>query len=125
MNIRRTTATLGVATLLAAPLALAAPAMATEKEFGVGGAQGNFEVEREHGGYKVSAKVQDAASGSKWRITLWHDGNRIFRGVRTADGDGDVREVSRQRPNTRGADVFRVKIKRVGGDSAVRRIRKP
>ena len=122
MKIRRTTATIAGVGLVAAPLALAAPATAIEKEFNVGGAHAHFEVEREDGGYKVDVDIDDAAPGSRWRITLWHDGNRFFRDTRRADGDGDVNDVERQRPNTQGKDVFKVRIKRVGGDSAVRRI---
>ena len=122
MKIRRTTATMAVAGLVAAPIAFAAPALAVEKEFNVGGARAHFEVEREHGGYKVDVDVEDAKPGSRWRITLWHDGNRIFRDTRRADAEGDVRDVERQRPNTKGKDVFKVRIKRVGGASAARTI---
>lgn len=122
MKVRRTTATMAAAGLLAAPLAFAAPALAVEKDFNVGGADAQLEVEREDGGYKVDVDIQDAKPGSRWRITLWHDGKRFFRDTRRADSDGDVNDVERQRPNTRGKDVFKVRIKRVGGDSAVRRI---
>lgn len=124
MNIRRTTAALTTAGLLAAPIALAAPASATEKEFGVAGADVNFEVEREDGRYSVEVDIDDAKPGSKWRITLWHNGKRFFKDVRRADDDGDVRDVDRSRANTRGKDVFKVKVKRIGGESKVRTIRK-
>ena len=124
MNPRRITAIATAATMLAAPIALAGPAQAIEKDINVGGADANFEVQREDGGYKVDVDIQHATPGSRWRITLWHDGQRFFRDVRRADGDGDVNDVERQRRNTRGSDVFKVRIKRIGGDSAVRRIRR-
>ncbi len=122
MNIRRTTALAAAGALLASPLAFASPASATEKEFKVGGADVDFSVEKDDGRFEVEVDIDDAKPGSKWRITLWHDGKRFFKQTRTADSDGDVNDVERKRPNTKGKDVFKVKIKRVGGASKVRTI---
>lgn len=125
MQMRKITATMGTAALLATPLLTASPASATDRDFRVGGAQVDYSVERDDGRYEVDVDIDSAKPGSKWRITLWQNGNRYFKDVRRADGDGDVRDVEQTRKNTRGQDVFKVKIKRVGGDSKVRTIRKP
>jgi hypothetical protein len=124
MNLRRTTATVAAAGLLASPIALAAPAAATEKEFKVGGADVDFEVDKDDGRFEVEVDIDNAKPGTRWRITLWHDGNRFFKDTRRANGDGDVADVERSRPNTAGRDVFKVKVKRVGGESKTRTIRK-
>ncbi len=124
MNLRRTTATVAAAGLLATPIALASPAAATDKDFRVGGADVDFSVEKDDGRFEVDVDIDDAKPGTRWRITLWHDGQRFFKDTRRAGSDGDVADVERNRPNTRGKDVFKVKVKRVGGESKTRTIRK-
>jgi hypothetical protein len=123
-NIRRITAAIAGGALVAAPLTLlaASPASAVEREFMVGGADVNFGVEREDGGFKVDVDLDDARPGSRWRIILKHDGRTYFNEVRRADGDGDI-EVERNRPNTQGRDVFRATVKKVGGPMKSRTIR--
>jgi hypothetical protein len=122
--IRRSTAVLATGGLVAASLAFAAPATATDRDFRVGGAQADFSVDKDHGRYEVEVDIDHARPGSKWRITLWHDGKRYFKTVRTAQRDGDVRDVERTRPNTQGKDVFKVKITRIGGEGKTRTITK-
>ena len=55
-------------------------------------------------------------------MTLKHDGRRYHKKVHRADGDGDV-EIDSTRADTRGADVFKVKVVKVGGGSKSRTIR--
>jgi hypothetical protein len=123
-NMRRTTATIGAAALVATPLTLltAAPASAAEKEFGIGGADIHFEVEKDDGRFEVELDIDDARPGSRWRVTLWHDGQRFHRKVHRADDDGEV-EIDKDRRNTRGKDVFKVRVKKVGGVAKSRTIR--
>ena len=124
MNIRRTvTATAIAAGLAVAPIGLAPPAGAVEKEFRVSGADVDFGVERERGNYDVDLDIDDAAPRSKWRVTLWQNGKRFYKNVLTADSDGDVRGIDRTRPNTRGRDTFKVKVTRFGGGSKSRTLR--
>jgi hypothetical protein len=124
MNVRRTTAAVAAAALLASPMALAGPASAADREFRVGGADVEFDVEKDDGRFEVEVDIDDAKPGSKWRITLWHNGKRFFKDTRRADRDGDVADVERNRPNTKGKDVFKVKVKKVGGKSKARTITK-
>lgn len=125
-DVRRTTATVGAAALLAVPISLAAagPAAAAEKEkeFTLGGADVHFEVEKEDGRFKVDVDIDDAAPGSRWRVVLRHDGKRFHKKVHRADGDGEV-EVDRNRRDTRGKDVFKVRVKKIGGGAKTRTIR--
>lgn len=122
MNLRRTTATLGAAALLASPLALmsAAPAAAADREFRYAGAEIEFDVDKLGGQFDVEVDVDDAKAGSKWRIVLKHDGKRFHKKVHTADSDGEIR-IDKDRPDTKGRDVFKLKIKKIGGPDAVTR----
>lgn len=120
MNIRRTIATVGTAALLATPLAVlgASPASAdADREFRYAGAKVEFDVEKDDGRFEIEVDVDDAKPRSKWRITLRHDGKVIYKKVRRADSDGDI-EIERERRNTKGKDVFKLRIKKIGGPKA-------
>lgn len=123
-RIRRTTAALAVAALAAAPIAVAAPAHADgkDRDFRVAGAEVDFSVERDDGRFEVEVDIDDAKPGSKWRVTLKHDGKRYHKKVHRADREGDI-EIEKNRRNTAGADVFKVKVQKVGGASKSRTIR--
>lgn len=120
-HIRRTTAALGTAALLAAPLTLmtATPASAAEREFRYAGAEFEFEAEKDDGRFEVELDV-DAKRGTKWQITLTHDGKRYYNKTRTPNRDGDI-EIAHKRPDTAGKDVFTVHVKKVGQKKGVSR----
>ncbi len=116
MNITRTTVALGTAAALAVPtaLAVATPAHADVDRHGrCGGGQYEFSVDSEDGGFEVSADIDNVAPGSRWRVTLRHDGNRYYRNVLRADNEGDL-DVERFRRNTSGTDTFTFRAKRLG-----------
>lgn len=126
-KIRRTTATLGAAALIAAPLSvIGSPAQADgpekEREFRVAGAEIDFSVQKDDGRFEVEVDIDDARPGSRWKVVLEQDGKRFHERVHRADGEGDV-EIEHNRRNTRGADVFKVKVKKVGGGAKTRVIR--
>jgi hypothetical protein len=122
MNIRKTTATIGVTALMAVPAAtlMASPASAAEKSGKCGGARFELSVEKDDGRFEVEADIENAKPGSKWRVILKHDGKRFYNKVRKADREGDI-EVERNRRNTAGKDVFRLTVKRVGTKTACTR----
>jgi hypothetical protein len=115
-HLTRTVAGLGTAVALAVPTALvvAAPAHADVERRGACGA-GSYElsVDREDGGYEVSADVDRVAPGSRWRVVMKHDGQRFYRNVLRADHEGEL-DVDRQRGNTSGRDTFTFRAKRLG-----------
>jgi hypothetical protein len=113
--LRRPVATLGTLALLGVPaLTLTAtPAHAVDKSQRCDGARMELSVEKDDGRFEVEADIDDADPGSRWRLALRQDGNRYFKDVRRADGDGDV-SVDRDRPNTPGRDVFTLRVNRVG-----------
>jgi hypothetical protein len=126
-RIHKITAPLAAAALVAAPVAvIAAPAQADgpekEREFRLAGAEVDFSVEKDDGRFEVEVDIDDARPGSKWRVVLRHDGKRFHNRVHRADDDGDI-EIDRNRRNTAGADVFKVRVKKVGGSAKSRTIR--
>lgn len=125
-NLRRATATIGAGALLAAPVAVltATPASAAEKDkqFRVAGAEVDFEVEKDDGRFEIEVDIDDARPGSKWKVVLRHDGKRIHKRTHRADDDGEI-EIDKKRRDTKGKDVFKVKVKKVGGPQKVRTIR--
>lgn len=125
-RFQKTTATIGAVALLAAPATLmASPAHAgpeKDREFRLGGAEVEFSVEKDDGRFEVEVDIDDAKPGSKWRIVLRHNGKRFHNKVHRADREGDV-EIEKNRRDTRGADVFKVKVKKIGGNAKTRTIR--
>ena len=106
----------GTTVLLAVPTAVLAPSPAhadVERHGACGGGSYEFSVDREGGGFEVSADVDNVQPGSKWRVVLRHDGKRLAKVVRTADREGDV-EVERRARNTAGRDAFAFRAKRIG-----------
>jgi len=122
VGMRKITATIGTAALLATPLSLvaASPAAAADREFRCAGADVDFDVEKDDGRFEVDVDIDDAKPGSKWRIVLRHDGNRFHKKVHRADNDGEI-DIDKNRPNTNGKDVFKLKVKRIGGPKACTR----
>lgn len=122
INLRRTVATVATAGLVAAPLAmLAAPANAdADREWRHAGAKHEFDVEKDDGRFEVEYSLDDAKPGSKWRVVIRHDGKIIHKRVHRADSDGEF-DVDKNRRNTKGKDVFKVTVKKVGAKKATSR----
>ncbi|MDP9820341.1 hypothetical protein [Nocardioides massiliensis] len=122
-NLRKTTAAIATAALVATPLTLltATPASAADREFRYAGADVEFDVEKDDGRFEIDVDVDDAKPGSRWRVVLLHDGKRFHNRVHRADSDGEF-DIDRKRSNTKGKDRFVLKIKRVGGPKAAKRV---
>jgi Ni/Co efflux regulator RcnB len=116
MNMKRTMATIGVAAMLGAPMLTAAPAAAAEREFRYGGAKVEFEVNKDDGRFEVEVDI-DGKRKDRWRVKLWQNGNRYHNKVYRGDVD-----IDKKRPDTRGRDVFKLKVKKIGGPKAKTRI---
>ncbi|KRF34100.1 hypothetical protein [Nocardioides sp. Soil805] len=119
----RLTALTGVATLLAAPLALAvtAPAHADVDRGGAcGTGRHELSVDRERRsgqqGFEVDAGLEGVAPFSRWTLVVRHDGGRVVTTTRTADDEGDV-DVDTWRRNTAGRDTFSFTATQVGGST--------
>lgn len=119
---RRSTALLSTGALLAAPVVLlAAPAHADADRSGAcGGGSFEYSVERDDGRFEIELELEDVKPGSRWKVTLRHDGNRYYQRTLRADDDGDL-DVERSRKNTRGKDAFKFRLDRVKGSAACTR----
>ncbi|MEI2714677.1 MAG: hypothetical protein V9G04_15625 [Nocardioides sp.] len=117
--IRKTVAGLGAAALLATPVVAvtAAPSFASDREFMCAGAEVDFDVEKDDGRFEVEVDIDDTRS-AKWRVQMWHDGNRFHNKVHSTSGDDDDIEIDRLRRDTRGSDTFKLRVKKIGGPKA-------
>ena len=117
----RITAAVAAGSLLAVPVALIATAPSAHADVERHGACASghydFSVDREGGGWEVSADLENVRPDSRWRVVLRHDGTKIASVVRRADFEGDL-DVDRYRADSAGADKFTMKIKRVGGTTS-------
>lgn len=115
MNKKYAFAAAGLTTAIAVPVSMlvAAPAQAGIDRSGrCSGAEYELGVDRENGGFEVEADIDDARPGSKWRVSIRHEGKVIYKAVRTADREGDI-SVDRFRKNTAGKDTFQLTVKRM------------
>jgi hypothetical protein len=117
----RITAAIAAGSVLAVPVALVATAPSAhadvERHGNCGPGVYEFSVDREGNGFEVSADLDGLRPGSRWKVVLRHDGTKIASVVRRADHEGDI-DVERFRPNTAGADKFKMVAKRVGGSAS-------
>ena len=63
----------------------------------------------EDGGLEVEFEVDQNVTGDRWRVRIRHDGDLVFRGVRTTRGASGSFEVRIVENNRAGDDVFRGK----------------
>ena len=126
-KLRRTTATVGAAALLATPLAMlgASPASAADREFKYAGAKVEFDVEKDDGRFEVDVELDNVKQPkARYRIVLRHNGKVFHKRVHRAGGDREI-EIDKNRPNTRGKDVFKLRVKKFSAKkAAVRTIRR-
>lgn len=121
-TIRKGVAALGLAALVASPLALAAaPAQAADRDFRCAGADVDFSVDKEGSRYEVDVDVDDARPGTRYRVTLRQNGQVFHQRVHRADREGDVADISVLRKDTAGKDRFKVTVKRINGPKACSR----
>jgi len=105
--------TVGSLGLLSAPAQADGPEKS--RDFRVASADVDFSVELDDRRYDIDVDVDDAKPGTRWKVVLKHNGKRIAKGVWRADrNDGDVVDIDRTRPNTRGTDTFKLTVKQVG-----------
>lgn len=111
MNKPATALALSLTTALSGIALNAAPAHAgdddVERARSCGGWRIELEVGPEDSGWEVESDIDDADAGSRWRVVVRQDGQRVYNDVRTAGPRGGV-EVDLRRPATAGADAFRL-----------------
>jgi hypothetical protein len=85
-----------------------------------GGCSGNstwkLKLSEEDGKIEVEYEVDQNVTGDTWRVRLFNDGNRFFRGVRTTMGPSGSFEVEKVTGNRSGPDVIRARARNTATD---------
>ncbi|HZA20813.1 MAG TPA: hypothetical protein VE889_08195 [Actinomycetota bacterium] len=123
--MKRSMGLLVAAMLVAGLLGAAAPAFAGDDDIRrSGGCSSNSEwklkLSEEDGGIEVEYEVDQNVNGDKWRVKLFRDGKRFFRGTRTTKGPSGSFEVRRVTNNGSGPDHFRAKARNLSTDEVCR-----
>ena len=108
---------MGIALALATGLALLVPAggaIAGDRDVIREGActrssDWKLKLSPEDGGLEVEFEVDQNVTGDRWRVRIRHDGDLVFRGLRTTRGASGSFEVRIVESNRAGADRFRGK----------------
>ena len=115
--LKRTAALIaaGAVAVPASAVLIAAPASAdVERHGAIGSGDYEFSVDREGARYEVNFDIDHVKPGTRWKVVLRHDGERILTRTLKADHEGEL-DIETHRPNTSGKDVFKVKATRVSG----------
>ncbi len=97
------------------PGSLARQTQDNERTVRCGVARIELRVDRERGGFDVDGDVDDAKPGSRWKVVIRHDGEKVLSRTRTADAEGDV-DVDTWRHNSAGNDTFKLRVKNLDTD---------
>ena len=92
--------------LLAAPGAVAKDGDVIKTGGCSGRSDWKLKLSPENGKIEVDFEVDQNRVGDRWRVTLKHDGDRIFRDVRETRGPSGSFEVHQVEPNRAGDDFF-------------------
>jgi hypothetical protein len=72
-----------------------------------GSSDWKLKLSREDGKIEVEYEVDSNKVGQHWRVKLFENGNRIFRGTKTTQGASGSFTVRTLAKNTAGTDSFR------------------
>lgn len=112
-SIALTTGALLVAGLLSA---VVPAAMAGDNDVRRGGGCSSdstwkLKLSEEDGGIEVEYEVDQNVTGDRWRVKLFRDGKRFFKGTRTTKGPSGSFEVERVTKNGGGSDRFKARAR--------------
>ncbi|HEY6568072.1 MAG TPA: hypothetical protein VI341_11210 [Actinomycetota bacterium] len=112
--MNRTTVRLACIVALVALVALAAPATAGGRDViregpCSGAADWKLKLSPENGRIEVEYEVDSNVNGQSWRVRLFKNGDRIFRGTRQTHGPSGSFELRVVTSDPTGADVFRAR----------------
>ena len=70
-----------------------------------------LKISPEDGGLEVEFEVDQNVTGDRWRVRIRHDGDLVFRGVRTTRGASGSFEVRIVENDNAGTDNFRARAR--------------
>jgi hypothetical protein len=75
------------------------------------GTEWKLKLSPEDGGLEVEYEVDSNVNGQRWKVKLFQDGDRIFRGTRTTQGPSGSFELRVVTSDGAGTDAFRAVAK--------------
>jgi hypothetical protein len=118
----------GIALAIATSLALAVPAgVAVAGDRDViregpcsGSSDWKLKLSPENGRIEVEFEVDQNVVGDRWRVKIFHDGDRVFAGTRTTRGASGSFELRIVEDDRAGSDAFRARARNLSTDEICR-----
>jgi len=79
-----------------------------------------YKAKADDGRIEVEYEVDQNRSGDSWKVRLFHDGNRFFKGTRVTGGASGSFDIERKVNNHQGVDRFRARARNVRTDEVCR-----
>ena len=77
-------------------------------------AEWKLKLSPENGRIEVEYEVDSNVNGQTWRVKIFQNGDRVFRGRRTTSGPSGSFDLRLVRPDTQGRDTFRARATNAG-----------
>ena len=81
-----------------------------------GGTDWKYKAKADDGRIEVEYEVDQNRNGDRWRVKLFHDGNRFFKGTRVTGGASGSFDIERKVSNHQGVDRFRARARNLRTD---------
>jgi len=81
-----------------------------------GGTDWKYKAKADDGRIEAEYEVDQNRNGDRWRVKLWHDGNRFFKGTRVTGGRSGSFDIERKVNNHSGVDTFRARARNLRTD---------
>ena len=125
-NVSKRMFSLLLAGVMAAGILAAVPASAGDDREVIrrgscsGSSNWKYKAKADDGRIEVEYEVDQNRSGDRWKVRLFHDGNRFFKGTRVTGGASGSFDIERKVNNHQGVDRFRARARNVRTDEVCR-----
>ena len=85
-----------------------------------GGTDWKYKAKADDGRIEAEYEVDQNRNGDRWRVRLFHDGNRYFKGTRVTGGRSGSFDIERKVNNHAGVDRFRARARNLRTDEVCR-----
>jgi len=85
-----------------------------------GGTDWKYKAKADDGRIEAEYEVDQNRNGDRWRVRLFHDGNRFFKGTRVTGGRSGSFDIERKVNNHAGVDRLRASARNLRTDEVCR-----
>ena len=85
-----------------------------------GGTDWKYKAKADDGRIEAEYEVDQNRNGDRWRVRLFHDGNRFFKGTRVTGGRSGSFDIERKVNNHAGVDRLRARARNLRTDEVCR-----